>query len=163
MLELRLELGYERLLRGLCGVEQAPYRAAAVAVFGTRADGVASLEGEVWLDAMNGGKVVVLDFAQLEKAKATNCQCLFMLSLGRQRDGACSMQVRKPKARVRDWLTYFSQHLGASSTNRSMVISPSDVSSSTDMVWAMLCRERVFVANVRQRARQHPRPRSLDA
>jgi hypothetical protein len=34
-----------------------------------------------------------------------------------------------------------------------MVISPSDVSSSTDMVWAMLCRERVFVANVRQRAR----------
>ena len=32
--------------------------------------------------------------------------------------------------------TYFSQHLGASSTRRSMVMSPSDVSSSTDMVCA---------------------------
>jgi hypothetical protein len=58
------------------------------------------------------------------------------------------MQVRKPKAREGIGATYFSQHLGASSTNRSMVISPSDVSSNTDMVWAMLCRERVFVANV---------------
>lgn len=49
--------------------------------------------------------------------------------------------------------TYFSQHLGASSTNRSMVMSPSDVSSSTDMVWVVSCRKQVFVANVRQRAR----------
>jgi hypothetical protein len=34
-----------------------------------------------------------------------------------------------------------------------MVMSPSDVSSSTDMVWVVSCRKQVFVANVHQRAR----------
>jgi hypothetical protein len=43
---------------------------------------------------------------------------------------------------------YFSQHLGASSTSKSMVMSPSDVSKSTDMVRYALCRIVVFVANV---------------
>lgn len=33
--------------------------------------------------------------------------------------------------------TYFSQHMGASFTNRSMVMSPADVSSKTDILVAM--------------------------
>lgn len=42
-------------------------------------------------------------------------------------------------ARARIGSTYFSQHLGASSTKRSMVMSPSDVSSNTDIVCARMC------------------------
>lgn len=47
------------------------------------------------------------------------------------------------------WLaTYFSQLLGASSTSKSMVISPSDVSSSTDMAvvvdWESLSRRESY-------------------
>ena len=42
-------------------------------------------------------------------------------------------------------LTYFSQHLGESSTKRSIVISPSDVSRSTDIV---LCADKVLIADV---------------
>jgi hypothetical protein len=44
------------------------------------------------------------------------------------------MQVEEREARVKSGSAYFSQHFGASSTRRSMVISPSDVSSSTDIV-----------------------------
>jgi hypothetical protein len=44
-----------------------------------------------------------------------------MKSKGAQRDGG---------------VAYFSQHFGASSTRRSIVMSPSDVSRSTDMVCA---------------------------
>jgi hypothetical protein len=40
-----------------------------------------------------------------------------------------------------------------------MMMSPSDVSSSTDMVWVVSCRKQVFVANVRQRARDSARDR----
>lgn len=39
-----------------------------------------------------------------------------------------------PWAKTAIGRTHFSQHLGASSTSRSMVMSPSDVSSSTDMM-----------------------------
>ena len=53
--------------------------------------------------------------------------------------------------RVGIGLTYFSQHFGASSTSRSMVISPSDVSRSTDMAQRRLCGAKVFVAKIPER------------
>jgi hypothetical protein len=55
-------------------------------------------------------------------------------------------------------LTYFSQHLGASSTKRSIVMSPSDVSRSTDIVVVCAynvrctdrrCRDKVADARTR--------------
>lgn len=58
-----LELGREALLARIGGVKQAPYRGAAIAVSGARANRVASLEGEVWLNTMHGREVVVLQFA----------------------------------------------------------------------------------------------------
>ena len=63
------------------------------------------------------------------------------------------MQVKEREPRVGIGYTYFSQHFGASSTSRSMVMSPSDVSRSTDMACGMLCGERVFVAKVSTGAR----------
>lgn len=58
-----MELWLERLLCGVLGFQDPPYRAAAIAVLGPRAYWIASLEREVWLDAMDGRKVVVLDLA----------------------------------------------------------------------------------------------------
>lgn len=70
MLQLGLEFGFEGLLRRVGGVEQAPYRAASITVVGAGPDGVAGLEGEVWLNAVDGRKVVVLDFAEFEETRS---------------------------------------------------------------------------------------------
>lgn len=67
MLQLGVEIGFEVLLRG--SVEDSPYGAAAIAVFRVWAEGVAGLEGEVFLDAVDGGEVVVFEFAELEEAR----------------------------------------------------------------------------------------------
>lgn len=50
------------------------------------------------------------------------------------------MQVEEREARIGIGWTYFSQHFGASSTSKSIVISPSDVSRSTDMT-GVCCAE----------------------
>lgn len=62
------ELGHKRLAGGVGGVEQPPDGAAAITVGGVGAEGVARLEGEVWLDAVHGGKVVVFCLAELDEA-----------------------------------------------------------------------------------------------
>jgi hypothetical protein len=49
--------------------EESPYTAAAIAAWRVGADGVASLEGEVFLDIGEGRVVVVFNFAELEEAK----------------------------------------------------------------------------------------------
>lgn len=66
MLELR-QIDWKGALRG--AVQQAPDRRSAIALRGVRAKRVAGLEREVLLDAVNGGEIVVLDFAQLQEAK----------------------------------------------------------------------------------------------
>lgn len=52
------------------------------------------------------------------------------------------MQVEEREARVGIGWTHFSQHFGASSTSKSIVISPSDVSRSTDMSWVCSAENR---------------------
>ena len=63
VLQAVLELGREVLLARVGGIEQAPYRAAAICIAGSWANGVAGLKGEVGLDAMHRREVVVLQFA----------------------------------------------------------------------------------------------------
>ena len=62
-----MEEGRERALRRLAR-DAAPDRGAAIGVLGERTEGVAGLEGEVFLDGVDGGEVIVLDLAELEKA-----------------------------------------------------------------------------------------------
>ena len=66
MFELRMQVRYKRSSRR--SVEHAPDGAPATALGGVRTERVTGLEGEVLLDAVNGRKVVVLDFAKLQKA-----------------------------------------------------------------------------------------------
>jgi hypothetical protein len=77
----------------------------------------------------------------LRKLRRPAVSLCSMLSLERQRAQACTCRGVQQKHTGRAWgldQTHFSQHLGASSTRRSMVMSPSDVSSSTDMVrWGL--------------------------
>lgn len=49
----------------------APDGRAAVRIAGQRAEGIARLEGEVFLHRVDGGEVVVLDFAQFQKATSS--------------------------------------------------------------------------------------------
>lgn len=72
-----------------------------------------------------------------------SCQCLFYAQLGKTAGSGMHMPwsaAKAHEARVGIGGTHFSQHLGASSTSRSMVMSPSDVSRSTDMVRRVLRR-----------------------
>jgi hypothetical protein len=55
------------------------------------------------LDAMNGGKVVVLDFAQLQKAKATNGQCLLYAQLGMTAGSSMQHAGAKTQGARKDW------------------------------------------------------------
>lgn len=50
-------------------IEDTPYRRSAIASCCERAKGVACLEGEVLLYAVDGREVVIFDFAELEEAK----------------------------------------------------------------------------------------------
>ena len=50
---------------------------------------------------------------------------------------------------MEDIKTYFSQHMGASSTNRSIVMSPAEVSSSTDIVDKTVRPDHIDTDNVR--------------
>lgn len=85
-----MEEGGEGLFGRVAG-DEAPYRRAAIGLCGQRAEGVARLEGEGFLDRVDGGVVVVFDLAQLEEAG--NSQRSFKVE---RREG-----------------TYFSQSLGA--------------------------------------------------
>jgi hypothetical protein len=55
------------------------------------------------LDAMDGGKVVVLDFAKLEEAKATNCQCLLYAQLGKTAGWSMQHAGARTQGARRDW------------------------------------------------------------
>lgn len=59
--------GRERSLRRVPR-NVTPYRRATIGLLGQRAERVACLKREILLNRMHGGKVVVLRFAQLEKA-----------------------------------------------------------------------------------------------
>lgn len=67
MLQFRVEI------RGKCSfrrsVDHAPYRGAAIAIFGEGAERVTGLEGEVLLYAVDRREVVVFDLAQLQEAR----------------------------------------------------------------------------------------------
>jgi tRNA U55 pseudouridine synthase TruB len=65
MLEFR-QVDWKGALRG--AIQQAPDRRSAIALGGVRAKRVSGLEGEVLLDIVDGRKIVILDFAQLEEA-----------------------------------------------------------------------------------------------
>lgn len=67
MLQFWVKGRWERPLRR--SLNHAPYRGAAIAVFGEGAEGVAGLEGEVLLYAVDRGEVVVFDLAQLQEAR----------------------------------------------------------------------------------------------
>ena len=69
MLKFGVKVRYESLARRIRYGQKAPYRGAAVRVWGERSKRVASLEGEVLLYGMNGREVVVFNFAQLEEAR----------------------------------------------------------------------------------------------
>lgn len=122
MLQLRVEFGNKGLARR-SALQQAPYGGSAIAVFRARADRISRLEGEVGLDGMYRGEVVVLDFAELEEAVVND-------SLGTSFE---VLSLRDNDVGLEGSQTYFSQHFGAYSTSRSMVISPRDVSKRTDM------------------------------
>lgn len=82
------------------------------------------MEREVLLHVVDGRKVVVLDLAELEEAKANAY------------DLSCYAQLLYDKVivpGVQSWGcgTDFSQDLGAKSTSRSITISPTEVSRST--------------------------------
>jgi hypothetical protein len=53
------------------------------------------------LDAMHRREVVVLHFAQLEKATATTCQCLFYAQLGKTAGPGMQMRWIAARARTR--------------------------------------------------------------
>lgn len=97
-------------------VQQTPYGRPSIAFRCVRAEWVAGLEGKVLLDAMNGRKIVILELAQLQEASKQ----LFLVS-GSAQDSQGTGG------------TYLSHALGASSTNRSMTISPREVSKSALM------------------------------
>lgn len=67
MFQLR-ELERECSFRG--AFQQAPYRGAAIALWGIGSDRVTGLKGKVLLDVVYGRKVVVFDFTKLQKAAA---------------------------------------------------------------------------------------------
>lgn len=50
-------------------INDPPYGASAVAFFRFGADRIAGLEGEILLNVVNGGEVVVFGFAELEEAR----------------------------------------------------------------------------------------------
>jgi hypothetical protein len=50
--------------------EEPPYTGASITTWRAGADGVASLEREIFLDIGKGRVIVVFDFAELEEAKA---------------------------------------------------------------------------------------------
>jgi hypothetical protein len=66
MFQLRVKKSSKGPVGRIVG-EQAPYRGATVGLGSHGAKRVASLEGEGLLDGMNWGKIVVFDFAKLEK------------------------------------------------------------------------------------------------
>lgn len=67
MLEFEVDLGGECF--GLARREQSPYASSTIAVFRVGPDRIASLEGEVSLNAVYWGVVVVFDFAELQEAR----------------------------------------------------------------------------------------------
>ena len=86
-----------------CSVRQTPDRRAAVTVFGFWTYWVAGLEGEVWLDAVNGSIIVVLDLAELYKATQAPSDLSHSISLDNTNEARAA---------------HLSQHFGASSMNR---------------------------------------------
>jgi len=64
-----VELGRKRFFRALLA-KLAPDTRASITVARAWADRIASLEGEIRLDAVYGGVIVVFDLTQLEEAKA---------------------------------------------------------------------------------------------
>lgn len=83
--DLRLKyhvISFGRLLGRAVG--QTPYRAAAIAVFRLGADRVAGLEGEVGLDIIDGGVVVILDLAELQEAVGTRPRLSILISRATQ-------------------------------------------------------------------------------
>lgn len=90
MLPLARELGAKGfLLRPLgplrCAIWLGPYGASTIAVFGLGADGVTSLEREVWLDVVDGRIVVVLYLAELKEAVGTRPSLSRLISEQRPR------------------------------------------------------------------------------
>lgn len=67
MLQFRVEIRRKCSFRR--PIDHAPYRGAAIAVFGEGAERVAGLEGEVLLYAVDRREVVVFDLAQLQEAR----------------------------------------------------------------------------------------------
>jgi hypothetical protein len=53
---------------------------------------------------MDGRKVVVLDFAQLEKAKATNCQSLLYAQLGKTTGSSMQHAGARTQGAHKDWI-----------------------------------------------------------
>jgi hypothetical protein len=76
MLQLWVKIRLECPLRR--PINHAPYGASAIAVFRVWTKWIAGLETEVRLDAVDGGEVVVFDFAELEEARARGVRvCVF--------------------------------------------------------------------------------------
>jgi hypothetical protein len=92
---------------------------------------------------MYGREVVVLNLAKLEEAAIAELSVSVVLSFLQETadirvemrglEGGCLSGVERVYG-----VTYLRQHLGASSTSKSIVMSPSDVSRSTDMA-SVLC------------------------
>jgi len=79
MLQLWVKIRLECPLRR--PINDTPYGAPAITVFRVWAKRIAGLETEVRLDAVDGGEVVVFDFAELEEARpgvlGSVCSALF--------------------------------------------------------------------------------------
>ncbi len=81
-----MEEGWECPL-GRVGREKAPYAGAAIGLGRHRAEGVAGLEGEGFLYGVDGGEIIVLDFAELEETVISPVNIINILKeqSGRQR------------------------------------------------------------------------------
>jgi hypothetical protein len=69
MFQFGMEISRESLFRR--PTNNSPYRCTTIAFFGVGAERIAGLEGEVFLDAVNGREVVVFYFAQLQEARSS--------------------------------------------------------------------------------------------
>jgi hypothetical protein len=62
------------------------------------------LERKVWLDAMHGREVVILDLAQLKEAKVTGCQYLLCAQLGKTAGQSMQHASKRTRDACRDWI-----------------------------------------------------------
>jgi len=94
-----VKLGRKCFLRALPG-KLAPDTRAPIAIARAWADRIASLEGEIRLDVVYGGVIVVFDLTQLEEAKAVLVDLLSFINNNHRGRGAPtfhSISARNPR------------------------------------------------------------------